>query len=363
MASLLLIDDDEKLLGELAKRVEALVPPSEVTIDTWVPQSRDENPRDVFESKLRADTALVVTDWELTSRGLTGLFGPSIVDWSQSCLIPVGDFSRGKPGNLPKEPNLFEFRVPTEVNAAAVFIAGIYRGFVSIAKELEARPDLLDGNSPSYVLASILGVPEAESQFALYGLRLGTMSSALVERITETASGDREANTDRKRAILVYVVGHLLLNAVLRYPGPILSRRSLAAYLGIEAKEAETVEDAFVTARYDGPFQELGPFFWLSTIDDILQGFVASLPPDLETETQGELNREALELYFGKKFGRHTCPRCHGKNGGFYCPLTSKTVCIRSDCSVGSNSWIPQGATLCRIEREFYDELSPILGF
>jgi hypothetical protein len=182
--------------------------------------------------------------------------------------------------------------------------------------------------------------------------------------MTSSAGGkDADPDANERRRILVYVIGHLLLNAVLRFPGPILSLRALTAYTGVSETETETMTAVFEAARYVGPFAELGPYFWASAVDDRLADLMSALPAEFEAETQGEWHREAIELNLNRKLARHTCPRCNGQNGGFYCPLTARAVCIRQDCSVGSNSWIPQGATLCRIEREYYDEWSPILGF
>lgn len=363
MASLLLIDDDEQLLRQLAQAVEQVLPAAEASVETWVPQDADMDASEAFAEKVSKDVVLVITDWDLTKRGQMGLFGPSIVEWSQARLIPVGDFSRGNAGVLEAEPNLFEFRVPTSTMAAAAnFIAAVYRGFVSISSSLAAHPNYLESRSPSTVLANVLGEQTAATQFSPYGLRLGTMSSPLMGKITSTAD-DATPPPEEKRAILVYVLGHLLLNAILKFPGPIMSGPAIAAHVGVADSELAALSDLFDAAKYSGPFSELGPYFWHFKVGARLVELVEALPEEPNVETQGELNRVAIEHHLKRKMARHGCPRCKGNNGGFYCPLTKRAVCIRPDCSVGSNSWIPQGATLCRIEREFYDEWSPILGF
>jgi len=126
MLSILLIDDDPKLLDELAKQLAALIK-DEAEIRLWVPTKDEADPQSTFAQKIDAGTLLVVTDYDLTAQGRTGLFGASIVGWCQARAIPVGDFSRGNSGALPKEPNLFELRVPTDAAQAAVFIAGVFR--------------------------------------------------------------------------------------------------------------------------------------------------------------------------------------------------------------------------------------------
>jgi hypothetical protein len=359
--SILLIDDKEKLLADLVSALSTQLAPDEAEIRTWTPRG-EEDPEAAFEARIDNGTALVVTDYDLTGQGQTGLFGLSIVAWCQAKAVPVGDFSRKLKG-LSKEPNLFELRIPSDVERAAPFIASIYRGFRTLTEALAEHSDLIDKKrSPAGVLAEILGVAEAESQFALYGLRLGTGNAALVDKIMRTAPKETEPTKDEKRSLLSYIVGHLLVNAVLRFPGPILSTRSLVAYVGSNISETEAILGLFTDAAYSGPFSQLDKFFWLSKIDAILDEWAKTLPADFKAETIGGFNRAILEVQMKRELTRHDCHRCGGENGGFICPFTGKTVCQRSDCSVGSNSWIPQGAKLCRIERDFYEEWAPILG-
>jgi hypothetical protein len=361
MPSILLIDDDSNLLHDLAEKLTALLPQGEADIQMWAPTKDEVDSLGAFNAKVDADTVLVVTDYDLTAQGRTGLFGATIVGWCQARAIPVGDFSRANVSALPKEPNLFEVRVPTETDAAAGFIAGVFKGFRSIRDRISATPGLLKKRSPAGVLAEILGPAEAESQFALYGIRLGT-NAALMDRLMQTGPVGAEPADAEKRSLLSYIVGHVLLNAILRFPGPILSNRALAAYVGAGDSEEGVLADLFAEAQYSGPFSSVARYFWLSKVGASLRNLMEALPKEFNAETHGEMYREAIETHLRRKLTRHTCPRCSGKNGGFWCPFTGRTVCQRSDCSVGSNSWIPQGAKLCRIERDFYDEWAPILG-
>jgi len=98
----------------------------------------------------------------------------------------------------------------------------------------------------------------------------------------------------------------------------------------------------------------------LDKVQAVLEGLEAG--EAAENATVGEMNRAALEKQLGAVLPRHGCTRCQGQNGGFYCPFTKRAVCLRSDCSVGSNGWIPPGARLCRIEKDYFDEWSPLLG-
>src|SRR6185295_4753823 len=167
--SVLLIDDNEAQLSKLASGLQAKLDYDEAMIRTWAPAHGDEDPQAEFEKRIDEDnTTLVVTDYDLTGKARTGLFGSTIVGWCQSRAIPVGDYSRGGRSGLPTEPNLFELRVPTQPGQDADYIATLFRGFRSIRQWFEARPELIDVKSPAAVLAEGLGVPSLESDFALY---------------------------------------------------------------------------------------------------------------------------------------------------------------------------------------------------
>jgi hypothetical protein len=360
--SILLIDDRKDLLSQLIGALRAQLTDEDVDIRDWTPTNEDKDAYGSFKSRVDENTVLVVTDLDLTGQGQLGLFGTTIVAWCQTEHIPVADFSRGKVGSLPKEPNLFELRVPSDPETAAPAIAALYRGFEGIRRSLRAKPQIIENRrSPAAVLSEVLGVPSSESQFALYGLRLGTANASLMEEMAGAAPDDRPT-TAEKGALLGYIIGHLLLNAVLRFPGPILSTPALMAYVACGEPETAPVSEIFANAKYSGPFSELEPYFWLTKVDETLEQLSKKVAPDSSSETTGGFNRTVLESVLGRTLKRHECDRCKGENGGFYCPFTRRTVCVRPDCSVGSNSWIPQGAKICRIERDFYEEWSPILG-
>jgi hypothetical protein len=284
------------------------------------------------------------------------------VAWCQTKRIPVGDFSRRTTHPLATEPDLFEFRVPTDPDKSVVFVASVFSGFAAINEALKSRTELLSKRSPAAVLADILGAPADENQFTLYGVRFGTTIGALMD--TVTPAPDRpEPSPQDKINLLSYIAGHFLLNAVLRFPGPILSQRALKAYVASDEAGTLDVQELFRPATYRGPFCDLDePFCWLTRVDKILDALMRELPADVNTETSGELHRLAIEKKLGRTLARHACDRCQGVNGGFYCPFTKRTVCERIDCSVGSSSWIPQGAKVCRIERDFFEEWAPIMG-
>src|SRR4051794_25730312 len=110
MPNLILIDDAEDQIRKLELGLRDAFPEGEVEIRTWIPSQADNNPEKRFNDLVDDETVLVVTDYDLTSKGQTGLFGSTIVSWCQSKIIPVGDFSRGNRAAIPSEPNEYEIR-------------------------------------------------------------------------------------------------------------------------------------------------------------------------------------------------------------------------------------------------------------
>jgi hypothetical protein len=356
MRSILLIDDKQEAVDELTTTLSTVLHGDTVEIRTWVPSQDDDDPYQAFLAKVNEDTTLVVTDSDLTSQGQLGLFGASIVAWCQQLAIPVGDYSRNLT-SLPKAPELFELRVPPDPQAAATYVAAIFKGFRDIGDALAANDELIVKRSPSAVLAALLNQPDLESQIGLYAIRLGPASGALMHKVEHHDA----PSAQEKRSLLNYVAGHLLLN-VLRFPGPILSLRALKAYVASDEADAQEVVALFDSARYSGPFSDLGLYFGLTGVDAVIEKLAESLPQRQDYETSGEFHRAVLESALKRKLSRHECPtRCFGKNGGFLCPFTDRTVCERPDCSVGSNSWLPQGAKLCRIEKDFFRRMGASL--
>ena len=357
--SILLIDDDRQLLNGLRADLVRLLP--EVRIDCWQPAAdHDDDVFRIMEERVTDRTLLVATDQDLTGRGMKGLFGSTIVRWCQQRTVPVGDFSRAKRTRLPAEPNLYELRVPSQKREGARFIARAFRGFLETRQRLlEAPISLGPLQSLASVLAGILERPELDADLALYMTRLGTANSAIVERLKKLGGkGDHHAEKVR---ILAYVLGHVLLNAILRFPGPVLSELALCAYVGTSTAEGATLRKLFRGATYQGPFRDGHRFFWRSDVDALLAEFASGSQLE-EFDSVGNYNRAMVERELGRPLARHDCVRCDGRRGGFLCPFTDRTVCHEADCSVNASSWVPQGAYLCRVEWDFFEEWAPILG-
>lgn len=357
--SILLVDDDEGQLRALETELKERLKDLGADVRAWVPR-KGEDAMEKLKALVDPSTILVITDWDLSTQGQTGFFGPTIVGWCQQQAIPVGDFSRKTADALPTEPNFFELRVPTDDSAPA-YVEQAFRGFHAIRAELASKPErFVQLRSPSAVLAAILDRPDLEPQLALYSPQLGSSSSSLLQRILNKAPDEIEAGQGEKLELLAYIAGHVLLNAVLKYPGPILSREALCAYFAASDDAFPALSELFADARYQGPFAGSGDFFWRDNIDDAVEALNEGADDD--AATSGALNRQAAERALGVALARHNCDRCKGENGGFYCPFKRRPVCIRADCSVSSSSWLPDGARVCRVEYDFYEEWAPLLG-
>ena len=150
-----------------------------------------------------------------------------------------------------------------------------------------------------------------------------------------------------------------MLNSILKFPGPIISKQTLCSYLSTKDVNDNELETVFESALYEGPFNSIGPFFWREDIDQIMQKNINELSGKFDGF--GAINRAALQK-LGIAAKPFNCKQCDGKYGGYFCPYTKKTVCELESCSVASSTLIPSGFNLCRIDKKFFDTWAPLLN-
>lgn len=361
MTNILLIDDTADQLCGLEAELKKIIQSNEAGVLTWMPTSNDIDPVQILEDYVKKnEVVFVVTDYDLTGQGHLGLTGSTVVDQCQLWAVPVGDYSRGSRHRLPTEPSLFEIRIPMTASheKAAYYIASVFRGFSSIKRLVDELPVM--PRSPAAGIATLLNRPNDQSKFALYGTRYSGVNSGLLDRIAEMSQDGVVTDVERKK-LFSYVAGHVLLNLVLKFPGPIVSLKALTSYCAAHDDEADVLAEVFKDCRYEGPFCGIDQYFWVDEVDEVIEriGCESGVGDDAGP---GEMNRAAVEKIINRPLRRHECERCGGQNGGFLCPFTQKTVCLQDNCSASSNGWIPAAAKLSRIERSHYDEWAPLLG-
>ena len=245
--SIVLIDDDRESLERLEAGVREAV--GDATVRPWYP-SPDGDPADEFERIAGEDTVLVVADYDLT-RAVKGLFGHSVVAWCRSRFIPVGDFSRGHIGALATEPDLFDLRLPRDEAQAAAFIARMFEGFSRVRAGIEANVALVsEGRSPGQILSYLVGREELESQLAPYMSRPGLFNSSLLDTLTEAMHPEDESERlAEKIRLLTYIVGHVLVNAVMKYPARSLASTRCALTCRLHTRSSKPSRGSSSTQR------------------------------------------------------------------------------------------------------------------
>lgn len=357
MAKIILIDDDPAVLTNLGERVREELSEGEAFIEEWNPSNDDQSAIDELPGRVGDDTILLVTDYDL-SRSKALVYGDSIIKWCQRNTVPAALYSRGDIGSPTHIPDLFELKVPREERGR--HIVELYRGFSMLARNINGIDAVENVRGLAGILARVLGEPNLEHEFAQYSMQLGEATGALTERVMRTAPDDADPerpSTQEIKRVLTYVLGHLLVNSVLRYPGPLLTLQALCAYIGTSPEEGQYLAEILAKTEYTGPFSGPGRTYWRYKVDEVIEG----LPEPDGAISPYRFRRQSLERLIQRPLAPHGCDRCDGLNGGFYCPFTRRPVCERGDCSTGSNSWLPLGATVCRIELSFFEEWAPLL--
>lgn len=351
--AVLVVDDERERLDPFAAAIgERLA--GAVQVETWLPHA-NEDPLQRFAEEAEKGLALIVTDQDLTKSGL-GLLGSSITTWAQDLFIPVCNFSRQQQRKLPRESNFFELRVPSGYNdqGRADYVARIYDGFGRlrsfIADAGVTRPT-------AALLAGAMGLPALEDDVAPYLASVASANTSFMQAVLNAETRPSEAE---RIEVLAFIFGHVIINAILEYPGPIMSAAVLASYCAVSESMSAELATVFAAAEYVGPFATEGTYFQRRIVDKLIDEFARDTTATEFAEAD-QYTRGVIESKLGS-VAPHTCQRCGGTRGGYWCPLTRRAVCIRNDCSVPSNAWIPRGATLCRFEKNHYEELAPLLG-
>ena len=352
--SILLIEDNPQQMSKRLAALKKTLEGQNVSIDSWQPgQDGDCDYEAILQAKLKSRPILVATDHALEEGGAHGFRSGSVITACRREAIPVGNYSRTPV--LLEEPNLFLFRFDDDPDDAATQIAEIYQGFLELGQRINDAT-VSDRKGWSRTLARLLGREDMAASFSLYSARSVGSFAATIDHLESTMGTD-----DAVRILEVYLIGHLLRNGILTFPGPIMDEFALCSYLACADNRADGLKSMFADARYSGPFGSTRFYFWQDDVDDLLEDMADELDAESEPDLSDDEFRRAI---VASKLdpGKHDCPRCNGTRGGFRCPYTKRSVCDRKDCSAASSSWIPTGAHLSRVEREYYERHAPLLG-
>ena len=351
---ILLIEDNSEQMSKRLSALEKVLDDQDVCIDSWQPgQDGEDDYEAILQAKLKSRPTLVATDHALEEGGAHGFRSGSVITACRREAIPVGNYSRTPV--LLEEPNLFLFRFDDDPDEAAAQIAEIYSGFLELGQKIN-DDSLSERKGWSRTLARLLGREDMAASFSLYSARNVGSFSTTIGHLEKTFSTDEAV-----RILEVYLIGHLLRNGILTFPGPIMDEFALCSYLACADDRAPELKKTFANARYLGPFGSTRFYFWQDDVDDLLEDMADELDAEGESDlSDDEFRREIVSSRFDP--GTHDCTRCNGTRGGFRCPYTKRSVCDRKDCSAASSSWIPTGAHLSRVEREYYERHAPLLG-
>lgn len=219
-------------------------------------------------------------------------------------------------------------------------LKAISAAFKAIESTLVKMPDLVKNqHSPNDVLAAVLGNSELAYEF------LGYAAQNLVYFSTPEADSKEYLISESKRYSTQ--LGYWLYNYILMFPGPILNQAAAAAYLNVSPLEIEKNADfaaLLEEARYEGPFDEVSPYYWrskLSVLAESAGGDISEHP---------NLRGMKLERIDSRE----------GAIQAYVCMLSGEA--IRQDQAALSPDWVPSGASEAKIKEDVLDELGPLAG-
>lgn len=215
------------------------------------------------------------------------------------------------------------------------WLKGVSTGFQLLREELERRPELLSNPlGPAGILARLL---------KRAGLHPDLLGYTAPNFFFFGSDGGKPGQDIRAYAT---GLGYWLVNYVLAFPGPILHRAAAAAYLNVtvEMMARQDVQKLIFAATYEGPFAALGGGHYWS--DDLAK---------LVEEWGGDIAKAP-----GLDGGQLVRVNANPRGQAFYCMVTQKP--ISEDDAAPSPDWIPPGANLARISREYLEQLGPMLS-
>ena len=269
--TILVIDDMEERLEELTEAIKNLAD-GRVAVIGWKP-AEEENALDKLEAFKQEGISLVITDFDLT-HGLRGLYGDSVVAWCQRELIPVGEYSRRFPAKLPGTPKLLEHDFSADAEVTAGSALNVCLGFDALLKTINERR--VGINLPEQeldaVLATALGRSDLKPELGTYLSSAGRTISEVFARKNRISGHEEQAHESSRNVLDTYVIGHVLRNSVMKFPGPLLSESALCSFCACSDDESIALADFFSACAYEGPFSsDRTQYFWSDLCEALIE--------------------------------------------------------------------------------------------
>jgi hypothetical protein len=220
------------------------------------------------------------------------------------------------------------------------WLRGVNEGFAQLRQVLVDKPELLTRSlGPAGILAHALGRPSLKAELLGYTAQNFFFFAAPLDNDAEQASIPEATQLSTR-------LGYWLVNYILAFPGPILSKNAAAAYLNLtlESFDQDAVREFLKPARYAGPFAQLDEFYWA---EDLL---------DLIGHSSGDIAKaEALSAVALERVDKDNI-----ESSAYLCVLTNKPIAENEAAT--NPDWIPSGAQVARVTQSLYDELGPMLS-
>lgn len=369
MKQILLIDDRILISESIKNQLDAVIKEkqlSDYSIVIWDEQILKEKyvanfvedesisnaDEDVWARALNKEgnIACVVIDHDLSN--LTGIrISESVI--ANACKkesIPICTYHR-QPTPKTESQNLrnsvnqarsFSIEIDiSDLNNASHEILNITNGFNLLKNSINSKDISELSGGPAATIASILEKSELESFFSRY-----TSSSTLA---SDVIKHDKEyEDPEYIKSKIPFILGCWLYNYILPFPGIILNNIAAASYINLEVNDFIENQSLFINAKYNGPFSENTSYWWRYDLDKIL------------VENDCEDGVEFLEKNNIKNASPCKCSVTNESPAGFYCLVQKAPISL--EASIGNISWIAEGADLCRISKQIYYRLAPMMG-
>lgn len=365
---ILLIDDREEKRKEVFEAITSLDP--NITIDciditnikNYIPENGRSSkntraPEDLLAEKLEQEKIdLIVVDHDLTMLE-SQISEPVVSIASHAASIPLCRYARVKrTSNMSKLSDAVEagttFSIKLDIenlDVAAKEILEILNGFYNLKTTINSlTPELLE-KGPAHILALLFDDLSQEDYISQYSINTNILGDILELYEAENNQDFDASKIDEiKRNRLAYIIGYWLYNSILRFPGVILNKNATCSFLNIDINEFDKYKKYFENAKYNSFFSKNSEYWWKNKLNFIL---------DEEDVWNG---KELVEQKEHSTILPCKCSYNTELDAGFYCVIKKAPVSL--EMSLGQVSWLPKGASLCRVGKEPYEQLSPLLG-